>query len=122
MYKFYTKKIDGGILVFDSIHPKWSYAKIDKNKYVTEVAEKKVISRHATVGVYYWSKGKDYVNCAEKMIKKNIRIKNEFYICPVYNEALKNKKKIIIETVDKMWGLGTPEDLDFFEKKKILNK
>ena len=120
MYKFYTKKIDGGILVFDSIHPKWSYAKINKSNYVCEVAEKKVISRNATVGVYYWRKGNDYIKYAEKMIKKNIRVNNEFYICPVYNEAIKDKKKIIIEDVKKMWGLGTPEDLDFFIKKKIL--
>ena len=76
--------------------------------------EKKVISKNATVGVYFWQKGKEYVKYAEQMIKKNIRVKNEFYICPVYNEAIKDKKKIIIDTVDKMWGLGTPEDLNNF--------
>ena len=119
MYNFYTKKIDGGILVFESIHPKWSYVKTDKKNNVTEVAEKKVISKNATVGVYFWKKGKEYVKYAEQMIKKNIRVKNEFYICPVYNEAINDKKKIIIDTVDKMWGLGTPEDLDFFIKKKF---
>lgn len=121
MYKFYNKKIDGGILVFDSIHPKWSYAKVGKNGFVNGVAEKKVISRNATVGVYYWKKGKDYITYAEKMIKKNKRVNNEFYICPVYNEAIVKNKKIIIEKVDKMWGLGTPEDLDFYIKKKIFN-
>lgn len=121
MYKFYSKKVDGGILVFDSIHPKWSYAKVDKNKFVTSVAEKKVISRNATVGVYYWRKGSNYIKYAEKMIKKNLRVNNEFYICPVYNEAIADKKKITIELVDQMWGLGTPEDLDAFIKQKINN-
>ena len=58
MYNFSTKKIDGGILTFDTLHPKWSYAKVDKNNIVTEVAEKKVISNHGTVGVYYWKKVK----------------------------------------------------------------
>ena len=117
MYKFTTKKIDGAILTFESIHPKWSYAKCDKNNFVKEVAEKKVISKNATVGVYYWSKGKDYVKYAEQMIKKNIRVNNEFYVCPVYNEAIQDKKKVIIENVDKMWGLGTPEDLNYFNLK-----
>ena len=119
MYNFNSKKIDGGILTFEAIHPKWSYAKVDKNNLVSEVAEKKVISKNATVGVYYWKKGSDYVKYAESMIKKNLRIKNEFYVCPVYNEAIKEKKKIIIDKVKEMHGLGTPDDLNNFISKKL---
>ncbi len=118
MYKFISKKIDGGILTFDSLHPKWSYAKTNRDGIVTEVAEKKVISNNATVGIYFWKKGSDYVTFAEKMIKKNIRVKNEFYVCPVFNEAIKENKKIVIENVSQMWGLGTPEDLEIFLKEK----
>lgn len=114
MYEFIYKNVDGGILVFKSIHPKWSYAKLKKNN-VIEVAEKKVISNNATVGVYFWKKGKDYVSCAEKMIKNNIKTNNEFYVCPVYNEAIKEGKKIIVSKVKKMYGLGTPEDLVNFK-------
>lgn len=116
MYNFSTKKIDAGILTFDAIHPKWSYAKVDKNNIVTQVAEKQVISNHATVGVYYWKKGKDFVKYAEQMIQKNVRVNNEFYVCPVFNQAIADKKIIKISNVDKMWGLGTPEDLDYFLK------
>ena len=58
------------------------------------------------------------MNYAQKMIKKNIRVKNEFYVCPVFNEAIKDNKKIIIENVYEMWGLGTPEDLELFLKEK----
>ena len=114
MYNFNSKKIDGGILTFEAIHPKWSYAKTDKNNLVTEVAEKKVISRNATVGVYFWKKGNDYVKYAEQMISKNIRVNNEFYVCPVFNEAIEDNKKIIIDPVKKMYGLGTPDDLNNF--------
>ena len=116
MYNFSTKKIDGGILTFDTLHPKWSYAKVDKNNIVTEVAEKKVISNHGTVGVYYWKKGQDFVKYAEQMIDKDIRVNNEFYVCPVFNEAIVDKKVIKIHNVDSMWGLGTPEDLDYYLK------
>ena len=114
LYNFSTKKHDGAILTFEAIHPKWSYAKCDENNFVNEVAEKKVISKNATVGVYFWKKGSDYVKYAEQMIKKNIRVNNEFYVCPVYNEAIKDNKKIVIEPVDEMHGLGTPEDLNNF--------
>ncbi len=116
-YDFNSKNLDGAILTFEAIHPKWSYAKCNKEGFVTEVAEKKVISKNATVGVYYWKHGSDYVKSAEEMIKKNIRVNNEFYVCPVYNEFLTKNKKIKIHKVDKMWGLGTPEDLNNFIQK-----
>ena len=114
LYDFNSKNLDGAILTFEAIHPKWSYAKCDEEGYVTEVAEKKVISKNATVGVYYWKHGSDYVESAEEMIKKNVRVNNEFYVCPVYNEFLSKNKKVKIHNVDKMWGLGTPEDLNNF--------
>ena len=116
-YDFNSKNLDGAILTFEAIHPKWSYAKCNNEGFVTEVAEKKVISKNATVGVYYWKHGSDYVKSAEEMIKKNIRVNNEFYVCPVYNEFLQKNKKIKIHKVDKMWGLGTPEDLNSFIQK-----
>lgn len=117
MYSIVNSNRDGAILTFKSNHPKWSYALTDKFNVVKKVAEKKPISDNATVGVYYWKKGADYVKYAKSMIKKNIRVNNEFYICPVYNEAIKDKKNIITKQVDKMWGLGTPEDLEYFLKK-----
>ncbi len=114
MYAITESKIDGGILTFNATHPKWSYARTNDKGFVTEVAEKKVISNNATVGVYYWKKGSDYVKYANSMIKKNIRVNNEFYVCPVFNEAISDNKKIKTFEVDEMWGLGTPEDLDFY--------
>ena len=120
MYGFINKGIDGGILTFESNHPKWSYAKTDENGYVVEVAEKNPISKNATVGIYYWKQGSDYVKYAEEMIEKNIRVNNEFYVCPVYNQAIVDKKKIIIENIEYMWGLGTPEDLEVFLKEDLL--
>ncbi len=110
-YSMTADKIDGGIITFKATHPKWSFVKLDENNYITEVAEKKPISDIATVGIYYWSKGSDYVKYAEQMIEKNIRINNEFYVAPVYNEAILDNKKFKTFNISKMWGLGTPEDL-----------
>ena len=114
MYKMIEQSVDGGIVTFTATHPKWSFAKIDEYGYVTEVAEKNPISDIATVGVYYWAKGSDYVKYAEQMIEKNIRTNNEFYTCPVFNEAVGDGKKIKTFNIDKMWGLGTPEDLKYY--------
>ena len=114
MYAFSTEGIDGGILTFQSTHPKWSYAKKNDSGFVSEVAEKKPISTNATVGIYYYKKGSDYVKCAEEMIEKNIRTNNEFYVCPVYNQLIEKGGKVRTKDIRKMWGLGTPEDLNNF--------
>lgn len=114
MYKMIEQKVDGGIVTFKATHPKWSFAKVNEYGYVTEVAEKNPISDIATVGIYYWAKGSDYVKYAEQMISKNIRTNNEFYVCPVFNEAVGDQKKIKTFNIDRMWGIGTPEDLNYF--------
>jgi dTDP-glucose pyrophosphorylase len=113
-YQLTDQNADAGIATFKSTHPKWSYAKLGNDGFVTEVAEKNPISENATVGIYYWNKGSDYVRYAEQMILKNIRTANEFYVCPVFNEAILDNKKISIWSIDKMWGLGTPEDLKYY--------
>ncbi|MCR4264093.1 MAG: glycosyltransferase family 2 protein, partial [Candidatus Roizmanbacteria bacterium] len=84
----------GIIPVFEATHPRWSFAKVNGNGMITEVAEKVPISNNATVGVYYFKHGKDFVWAAEEMIQKDIRRNNEFYICPVYNELIGRGDKI----------------------------
>tara|TARA_R110000868_G_C10895396_1_gene763916 strand:+ start:51 stop:1415 length:1365 start_codon:yes stop_codon:yes gene_type:complete len=116
IYSCSASDLDANILTFNSTHPKWSYAKLNDLGFVTEVAEKKPISDLATVGIYYWRKGSDYVKYAEQMIDKNIRVNSEFYVCPVFNEAIQDNKKVRTYNIDKMWGLGTPEDLEYFLK------
>ena len=113
-YKMNEQNLDAGIVSFRATHPKWSYAKVDEGGFVTEVAEKNPISDIATVGVYYWKQGKDFVKYAESMIVKDIRVNNEFYVCPVFNEAISDGFKIKTFDVPKMWGIGTPEDLNYF--------
>lgn len=112
---------DAYTLVFKASSDKHSYVRVDEKNNVIEVAEKKVISDLATCGVHYWKKGSDYVTYAEQMIGKNIRTNNEFYICPVYNEALLDNKKITAYSINKMWGMGTPEELDHFLKNHTGN-
>ena len=114
MYRMQESGADGGIVTFKATHPKWSYAKVDDNGFVTEVAEKNPISNNATVGYYYWKHGSDFVKYANQMIEKDVRVNNEFYVCPVFNEAIQDGKKIRIKEAERMWGLGTPEDLHYF--------
>ena len=106
-------------MTFESSHPKWSYVRLNSDNLVLETAEKKVISNEATVGIYYFKQGKDFIEGAENMIKKNMKSNNEFYVCPVYNELILKNKKITTDKIPthKIHGLGTPEDLNKFLKK-----
>jgi len=114
LYKMNETNADGGIVSFKATHPKWSFAKVDEQGLVTEIAEKNPISNIATVGYYYWKHGSDFVKYAEDMIEKDIRVNNEFYVCPVFNQAISDGKRIRTFHIPKMWGLGTPEDLKYF--------
>jgi dTDP-glucose pyrophosphorylase len=118
LYDLISKNADGGIATFNSTHPKWSYAKVDSNGLVSEVAEKKPISDLATVGIYYWKHGQDFVKYAEEMISKDVRTNGEFYICPVFKEAIQDGKRIYTVNVKQMWGIGTPEDLNNYLYRK----
>lgn len=121
----FQKKADGSILTFkdEERNPKWSFAKTDKNNWVTQVKEKEAISEFATVGLYFFTKGKYCVNYAIDMIVRNDRVNNEFYTCPIYNYAIKEGKKITHYLIkpEEMFGIGTPDDLNKFLEINPLN-
>ncbi len=117
------RKLDGSILTFTDKNrdPKWSFAKTNAQGLVEEVKEKVAISEHATVGLYYFSQGKYFVDAAIDMIVANDRVNNEFYTCPVYNYLIASGKKIGIYDINHkdMHGLGTPDDLNLFIERGL---
>lgn len=113
----YARNLTATMAVFESNHPKWSYAKVTSSGLVSHVAEKKAISQWATAGIYWYREGKSFVKAAKQMIKKDIRVNNEFYVCPVFNEM--SLHRIGVFEIFNMYGLGTPEDLEaYFERTK----
>lgn len=120
----FKRQLDGSILTFldKESNPKWSFAKTDEYGMVTEVKEKQLISNRATVGIYMWNKGNDFINSSIDMIAKNERVNNEFYTCPTYNYLIDEGKRIGIYDIDfeQMHGTGTPEDLNNY--LEILKK
>lgn len=113
-----SRNHDGNIAVFEDTDPKWSFAKVEWGR-VVKVAEKDPISNLATCGVYYWKRGRDFVDAAECMIEANDRFNNEFYTCPSYNYYVQDHD-VSIYPVETMWGLGTPPDLLTFINKYVL--
>jgi len=113
LYSARNKNVDSSFLCFEGTHPKFSFAKVDDNGFILEVAEKRPISNIANTGLYYWKRGSDFIKYTERMIEKNIRVNGEFYSAPAANEAIKDGKRINAQILqsDKMWCLGDPESL-----------
>jgi NDP-sugar pyrophosphorylase family protein len=120
------KNADGLIMTMWANHPKWSYAGLDKNGHVTHLVEKQVISNDATVGIYNFKRGCDYVKAAEQMIAKDLRVNGEFYVAPVYNEMIADNACICVYNIGEenagMYGLGIPQDLEKFLKMPISKR
>lgn len=111
--EFALDALDGALLVSKNTSPNYSYVSV-KDGIVVEVAEKKVISDNAISGVYFWKKGSDYVKYATQMIDKGISTNGEFYVAPVFNEAIQDNKKINIIETETFYHLGTEEDIKLF--------
>jgi len=118
-----TSSVDGLIMTMTANDPKWSYVELDSNHFVTRVVEKEVISNEATVGIYNFRRGLDFVLAAESMIREDLRVNGEFYVAPVFNILIRDGCEVSIQNVGSeiagMYGLGTPDDLDKFLKDPI---
>lgn len=110
--------LDGLIMTMKAHDPKWSFAGIGADGLVSTVVEKQVISDEATVGIYNFRHGSDFVRYAEAMIAANERVNNEFYVAPAYNPMIAEGAHVGVFNIgaeaDGMYGLGTPADLDLF--------
>lgn len=120
------KNLDGIIMTMKANDPKWSFVGLDDENLVTMVVEKQVISDEATVGIYNYRHGRDFVAAAEDMIAKNLRVNNEFYVAPAYNQMIDDGCRIGIFNIgseaDGMYGLGIPADLDLFKSLPVCEK
>lgn len=118
--------LDGLIMTMKADDPKWSFVGLDAASNVTHVVEKEVISDEATVGIYNFRRGRDFVQAAERMIDANERVNNEFYVAPAYNAMIAGGARVGIFNIGSegagMYGLGIPADLDAFLALELSHK
>lgn len=113
------RNAEGAVVTIHTENPHYSFSRLNSNGEVIETAEKSVISNNGHVGIYYFSSGTNLITYAERMIKKNIRVNNEFYTAPVYNQMIQDGKIILCYPVAEMFQLGTPQDLENNKEKTI---
>ncbi len=117
VHSFRTKSLDGGTVTFESVHPRWSYVRMNDDCLVIEAAEKNPISMNATAGVYYFRQGHDFVQSAERMIEKDANTDGKYYVCPTYNEMILQGKRIGFHQISRQayFPLTTPKEMERFE-------
>ena len=107
------RRAHGAVIAYPSDSDRDSYAEIDVGGRVLRTAEKEIISVTATAGLYYFREGRDYVAAAREMIAANSNDRTEFFVCPVYNELIKQEKIVTAFSIsrEQKIEMGTPEDL-----------
>lgn len=120
------RALDGLVMTMTASDPKWSFVQLDDKDNVVRVVEKEVVSNEATVGLYNYREGRMFVAAAEAMMRQNLRVNNEFYVAPAYNHMISAGNRIGFFNIGSdrqgMYGLGTPEDLEFFLCLPIAKK
>lgn len=115
---FRDRGLDAGTLVFDSVHPRWSFVRVGDDGLVTEAAEKRPISRHATAGFYYFKRGGDFLTAATEMIRKGAAVNGGFYVCPAFNEMILRHARVGVYPIrrEDYISLASPQNVEDYEQ------
>lgn len=121
---FRAAGLDGGTLVFDSVHPRWSYVRCGADGYVAEAAEKRPISRMATAGIYWFKRAGDFLDATMSMIRKDASVGGHFYVCPAFNEMILQQRRIGVCVIDRSqyFSLANPRGVDTYEEYLISRR
>nr|WP_178125914.1 glycosyltransferase family 2 protein [Pseudomonas sp. Fl5BN2] len=114
---FRKDQCDAGVVVFKSLHPRYSFVRKNAQGCVVEAAEKNPISNHAVAGLYWFAKGGVFVKAVKEMIRKGAKVNDAYYIAPSLNELVLLHKKIGTYRVQpsQYYPLKNPHQLHAFE-------
>lgn len=116
---FQNKSAGAGVLTFESVHPRWSYVKTDRNGDVLETAEKRVLSRRAIAGFYYYSRGQSFVAAAKRVILNNQSLNGVFYISPTINQMILMGEMVAYHDIGEncYHSFYSPQRIEYYQKK-----
>lgn len=103
--------ISGALVSFESNEPRYSYAALGEDGFVTRTAEKEVISSHALCGAYFFSTGKRFKQIAHQLLNEPEFKKPEYYVSLLYNYLLADGEKVRLAPMEEYYSYGTPEEL-----------
>jgi CTP:molybdopterin cytidylyltransferase MocA len=116
---FDPRERDGGVVCFDSVHPQWSYARVVGESTLAETAEKEPISRNAIAGMYFFGRGRDFVEAAMRSIVKDRSHDGLYFTSAVLNEMILDNKKLGVYRIpsDEYHSFYSPERIRDYEQR-----
>jgi dTDP-glucose pyrophosphorylase len=97
---FRKRKLDAGLVTFQSVHPRYSYVRVENDGLVSEAAEKRPISKFASAGVYWFADGRRFLAGIRDTIRKDVHVEGDFYVTPVLNELILDQARIGVSNVE----------------------
>jgi hypothetical protein len=119
--EFRLRRLDAATITFRSINPNYSYVFLNTQGYVTEAAQRKPISLHATTGIFWYAKTSFFVNGAKNLIRKDAHVEGKYFIAPTFNEMILQNKKIGVKKVDINKYIPMKNQLQFIKKLSEKN-
>jgi len=110
---------DAGVVTFESVHPRWSYVKLDDDGWVVETAEKRPLSKDAIAGLYFFRHGQYFVEAAMQMIRKDESVNGCFFVAPALNQLVLQGRRIAISKIanDKYHTFYMPQKIADYEAR-----
>lgn len=92
---------------------RFGVASVGEDGWVKRLVEKPddISNNLAVVGFYYFKVGEDLLAAIEEQMKRNIQLKNEYFLADAVNIMLENGLKMRTEAVDIWLDAGTAETL-----------
>lgn len=92
---FSANGCSAGVITFESIHPRWSYVVDDEQGFVTQTFEKKVASRKAIAGFYYFTTASIFLDAAKQVILNDAQVDGAYFISSSLNEIILGGGKVL---------------------------
>jgi NDP-sugar pyrophosphorylase family protein len=119
---FRKRKLDAGTPIFQSVHPRYSFVRLDKDDLVIETAQRQPISSNATTGIFWFNRTGDFVDAIKNLILKEAQVDDAYFIAPSFNEIILKGKKVGVFRLspDEYFPLKTEQQANVFETKGVV--
>lgn len=112
---------NGTLGVADREGDRWSFARLDEDGRVVEVAEKRRISSLASTGLYHFSDTRVFLTDADAALSSPAGAA-EHYVAPLYQRMIDRGDSVGVVHADEFFPIGTPKELALFTSRMESNK
>lgn len=106
-----TNRVTAGLMVFPSSNPDYSYVRSVGNLAI-EIAEKMIVGRLATTGIYYFENKKVLLECIKWVLVNNMHLKGSYYLSIGINQLIAQRNQVRLFEINEAdyFRFATPDE------------